>query len=121
MFHHLAQPFLPKSHLPMQNRADSRTPNITVNPTKVRELMAHRVNALASRYHMHNFDLKRAMTLLKRLRSDDEVFAERVVAAQEGTTMANDEANAAANVTATTSATAEEEDIATGDLHNSSF
>ena len=59
---------------------------------------------------MHNFDLKRAMDLLKRLRSDggDEALAERVVAAQGGTT---------ANATATTSAAARapsEEDIAMG-------
>ena len=57
---------------------------------------------------MHNFDLKRAMDLLKRLRSSeggDEALAERVVAAQGGTT-----ANATAAATATTSAV----DIAMG-------
>ena len=43
MFHHLAQPFLPKYNLPKQNRADSGTPKIKVNPNKVRELMEHPV------------------------------------------------------------------------------
>ena len=38
-----AQPFLPKSHLPEQNRVDSGTLEFKVNPTKVRELMEHPV------------------------------------------------------------------------------
>ena len=41
-----AQPFLPKSHLPKQNWADSGIFTIRVNPTKVRKLMEHPVAAL---------------------------------------------------------------------------
>ena len=37
------QPFILKSHLPMQSRADSGTPKIKVDPTKVFELMEHPV------------------------------------------------------------------------------
>ena len=36
-------------------------------------------------FRFHGFDLKRAMDLLKRLRSDDDVDAERVVEDQKGT------------------------------------
>ena len=37
-------------------------------------------------FRFHGFDLKRAMDLLKRLRSDDDVDAERVVEDQKETT-----------------------------------
>ena len=40
-------------------------------------------------FRFHGFDLKRAMDLLKRLRSDDDVDAERVVEDQKGTTAQN--------------------------------
>ena len=36
-------------------------------------------------FRFHGFDLKRAMDLLKRLRLDDDVEAERVVEEQKGT------------------------------------
>ena len=44
----VAQPFLAKFPLPMQNRADSGTPKIKVNPTKFHELIEHPVIVLSS-------------------------------------------------------------------------
>ena len=42
----VAQLFLAKSYLPKQNWADSGTPKIKVNPTKVCELMEHPVDTI---------------------------------------------------------------------------
>ena len=42
-----AQPFLPNSHQPMQNWADSTTMEIQVSPTQVHDQMNHPVLVLA--------------------------------------------------------------------------
>ena len=42
----VAQPFLPKFHLPKQNQADCGTAKIKANPTEVGELMEHPVNRM---------------------------------------------------------------------------
>ena len=48
----VAQPFLPKPHLPMLNRTDNVTAKIQVNPIKVRELMEFPVLHITNKGYM---------------------------------------------------------------------